>query len=92
MIEFLDDDPGFLRWLDTHPHGYVLNTPRHPSASYLMLHRALCGHLQRRDARQTNLTSAYMKVCSSDVAGLQRWADRHFAAPSPLTRCRACKP
>jgi hypothetical protein len=38
MQRFIDDDRGYLDWLDHHPDGFVINTWRTPSAAYLMLH------------------------------------------------------
>ena len=92
MREFIDDDEGFYQWLDTHQHGYVLNTNRSGTASYLVLHRATCGHLRRRDAREVHKTRQYIKICSTDRTDLQRWADRHSAGHAELTHCGICKP
>ena len=32
---FIDDDRGYRLWLRAHPDGYVLNSYRHPTQSYL---------------------------------------------------------
>lgn len=92
MIEFLDDDAGFASWLESHTRGYVLNTYRNPTASYLMLHRAICSHLRPNDSRHKHTTRDYMKICSADVATLQRWADRRCSGQTELKRCGFCKP
>ena len=75
-IEFRDDDPGYLAWVAAHTHdGYVVNTTRSHSASYLKLHRAHCRHvsvLQSGHAKWT--TGEYVKICSASREALERWA------------------
>jgi hypothetical protein len=63
MQRFVDDDRGYLDWLDHHPDGFVVNTGRTPSAAYLMLHRAGCGTITGKPARGTTFTGEYAKVC-----------------------------
>ena len=63
MQRFVDDDRGYLDWLDRHPEGFVINTGRTPSAAYLMLHRASCGTIAGEPARGTTFTGEYAKVC-----------------------------
>lgn len=92
MREFIDDDEGFINWLKTHTVGYVVNTSRKPSASYLVLHRATCPYLPLRDTRTKAWTRQYIKICATDTVTLQRWADRHFSRHTPLTPCPGCKP
>ena len=40
MVTFLEDDAGYLNWLNTHPDDFVLNTYRNLAPAYLMLHHA----------------------------------------------------
>ena len=42
LIEFIEDDKGYVAWLAGHPDGFVLNCERPPRPAYLMLHRATC--------------------------------------------------
>jgi hypothetical protein len=63
MRRFVDDDHGYLDWLDHHPDGFVINTGRTPSAAYLMLHRASCGTITGKPARGSTFTDEYIKVC-----------------------------
>ena len=65
---FIDDDAGYLRWLVNHPSGYVLNSNRRPTPSYLKLHRSTCSHLNRPTVR--NWTNNYRKMCSDNAAYL----------------------
>lgn len=63
MQRFVDDDRGYLDWLDHHPDGFVINTGRTPSAAYLMLHRSGCGTITGKPARGTTFTGDYARVC-----------------------------
>jgi hypothetical protein len=63
MQRFVDDDGGYLDWLDHHPEDFVINTGRTPSAAYLMLHRAGCGSITGTPARGSTFTGEYSKVC-----------------------------
>jgi hypothetical protein len=53
IIEFMDNDQGYVAWLADHPDGFVLNCERPPRPSYLTLHRATCWTISR--ASGTNL-------------------------------------
>jgi hypothetical protein len=64
---FQDDDAGYLAWVHQHPDGFVVNTERRPSPSYLMLHRADCAFITR-PSEQGRWTVAYIKVCAAEVA------------------------
>lgn len=76
VIEFRNDDQGYLAWVAAHQRdGYVVNTTRSHSPSYLKLHRASCRHvrvLQSGYAKWT--TGEYVKICSTSREALERWA------------------
>jgi hypothetical protein len=74
MDRFVDDDAGYLAWLEAHPRGYVLNTFPHMRSAYLVLHRTTCGTLNRRLAKGREWTHLYGKACSDDHAELVEWA------------------
>lgn len=92
MHAFIDDDEGFEEWMLTHPYGYILNTPRTPAANYLLLHRAVCGQLGRRDPRQPSMTRAYLDVCAMNIAEIQQWVDEQFGRHVDLRLCKFCQP
>jgi hypothetical protein len=48
---FVDDDSGYVRWLGVNHDGFVLNTARTPSSSYLVLHGASCHTINGEPAR-----------------------------------------
>jgi hypothetical protein len=89
---FQDEDEAYASWLATNGTGYVLNAYRKPTSDYLMLHRVSCGHLHRKDDRQLKLTGDFIKICSTSVDDLQRWAELHVDPNARLDPCQVCKP
>jgi hypothetical protein len=88
IVEFMNDDDGYISWLSAHPDGFVLNCGRPPTPSYLMLHRSTCGTISGTPARGQSWTSFYQKVCSDTKRELADWASQ-IGVPQP---CRLCKP
>jgi hypothetical protein len=86
MQQFVDDDHGYLDWLDHHPDGFVINTGRTPSAAYLMLHRASCGTISGKPASGTTFMGEYAKVCG-ERNELEEFA-RHLGGHAQP--CRLC--
>jgi hypothetical protein len=87
--QFVNDDEGYLRWLQDNPRGLVVNSHRVPVSSYLMLHRASCQSINTPD-RTNWTTTGYIKTCSTDVTALVEWARR--VAGGDLKPCGMCKP
>ena len=73
MLQFVDDEGGYLQWLDDHPEGFVANSDRVPTAEYLVLHRSSCYSISRHPFGNYTTTS-YIKTCSDDVTELRQWA------------------
>lgn len=88
LIEFIEDDKGYVAWLAGHPDGFVLNCERPPRPAYLMLHRATCWTISGAPARGRNWTVTYQKVCADTFAELSSWAGQ-VGAP---TGCGFCTP
>jgi len=86
MEQFVDDDPGYLDWVARHPDGFVINTGRAPTVSYLMLHRAQCRTITGRPARGTTFTGDYAKVCSGREE-LEAFAQQLGGRPQPCGLC-----
>ena len=87
---FVDNDSSYEAWLRANPAGYVLNTYRAPSASYLKLHRATCGTISGAPARGSTWTKDYIKTCSpvvAELAGLAR-----TSTGGELDPCGFCHP
>jgi Crp-like helix-turn-helix protein len=88
--EFRDDDVGYLAWLATHADGYVLNIARSQRTTEARVHHAGCRTINGQDPRGSSLTGLYVKVCTEQLAELERWATDHVDTPIPP--CRACHP
>ena len=89
---YIDADDEYLRWLEEHPDGYVVNTNRSLSPGYLILHEARCGQLHRLDPRQARMTFEYVKVCSASREQLEKWANWTLPGQPQLHRCNFCRP
>ncbi len=90
MNQFIDDDRGYLHWLQQHPAGFVLNCERRPRPAYLLVHRASCRTIQGVPPRGATWTGPYIKVCSSDRHQLAAWAMEHVGGK--LQACKICQP
>ena len=83
--EFRERDADYLRWVAAHPDGYVINIGK-SRRGYARLHRATCGTITSRPP----LTGPYIKICSTALTELDRWAlQRNGTVPE---RCRTCQP
>jgi hypothetical protein len=88
IVEFMDNNKGYIAWLSEHPDGFVLNCGRPPTPSYLMLHRSTCGTISGTPARGRSWTSFYQKVCADTKRELVDWA----SPIGVLQPCKLCKP
>jgi hypothetical protein len=92
VATFVDDDDGYLHWLQTHSAGYVVNSERHPTVRYLVLHKAGCSSINPGHAnlkRERNWTVAYRKTCADHIEALTLWAN---SIGGRTTACGRCKP
>jgi hypothetical protein len=83
---FRDDETGFVNWRDGHPDGYIVNSERNPRPSYLVLHRATCGHLT--SPKPLRWTKDYIKFCSLGRTDLVEWAKVDVGGE--VTLCPTC--
>lgn len=90
---FESDDEAYIRWSARHAGGYVINTYRPPSATYLYLHQAGCFHITVPDASYTSQSwtgNEYMKACAMRRLDLEEWARQNFGREPD--RCKDCAP
>lgn len=87
--QFVNDDEGYLNWLQANPHGLVINSHRRPVSNYLMLHRTSCKHI-KPPAHTNFTTTAFIKTCSNEVSALVEWARTETGGE--LKSCGICKP
>lgn len=94
--EFDGNDAGYYRWLEQHPHGFVINTHRSPSADYMVLHRARCSHISQpiHEVKPGGFTErAYIKICAGDIDALRDWVRAHGRNDGSFSsECQQCKP
>ncbi len=89
--EFRDrGDDGYLRWIDAHHHGYVINIQRSHNPRDARLHTAICQTITGTPARGSAFVGDWVKVCSASLAELDDWAMRETG--SALQRCPVCQP
>jgi hypothetical protein len=86
IVEFMDNDNGYIAWLSEHPNGFVLNCERPPRPSDLTLHRATCWTISRTSGR--NWTTNYQKVCADTFEEIDDWAGQI----GPPWSCGFCAP
>ena len=89
VTEFVNDDAGYLVWVNTHPHGYIANIDvAQQVLQYPMVHTT--SHRLLSSSNVGSYTSHnYVKVCSTDLDSLEKWSQRKFN--KALTKCRVCK-
>lgn len=90
MEKFIDNDPGYLDWINKNQRGFVINCDRTPKANYIILHTARCYTINGRPARGKVWTGPYIKICSLDKMELDSWAYTELGVnPRP---CKICIP
>ncbi|MFN8663835.1 MAG: hypothetical protein U0075_18215 [Thermomicrobiales bacterium] len=91
MPVFDNADADYVRWLETHPGGYVLNTYRKPHPDYLILHRATCKSISRTASAPIAWTSGdYIKICADSLGDLEAWS--RVAVDGKPQPCGQCHP
>src|SRR5689334_7391478 len=88
MRRFVDDDEGYLAWLEDRRDGFVLNLLRSGSSGPLMLHRATCGTIRGTPARGSRWTSDWIKLCG-DQEELEQFAESQGRS---VRLCGICVP
>ena len=69
---FIENDKGYLNWLDEHREGFVINSHRISDPKYLVLHRARCSSISRPGVEPGAWTErGYIKICSEDINSLR---------------------
>lgn len=90
IVEFRNDDDGYLAWIVEHPDGFVINIPRKYTSTYARVHHAVCRTISGRPARGATWTGPYVKVCSERFAELQQWAVAEIG--QSVAACGSCSP
>lgn len=89
MVElFNNDETGYLKWVQSNPHGFVANVDRAGRVpQYPMVHKA--SHKLMWSPKIGNFTTGdYVKFCSTDLDALEQFSQTKFGRS--LTRCSIC--
>ena len=89
MVKVFDnDEAGYLKWVQSHPNGFVANVDRAGRVSqYPMVHAATHGSMS--SAKIGNFTTGdYVKFCSDELDALEEYSEKRFGRS--LTRCAIC--
>jgi hypothetical protein len=94
---FRNDDAGYLRWLRDHPGGFVVNTMRGVSPSYMVLHRATCPSISEYPSGSEPgafTERQYSKACGESVEDLSTWVRANGRPDGTFTSvaCSHCRP
>ncbi|MFN8562849.1 MAG: hypothetical protein U0703_14820 [Anaerolineae bacterium] len=89
MLIYDDAEQAYLRWVQAHPNGYVLNAAKgEGKLASVTLHRATCRSIGSN--QHTNYTTtSYNKVCSLKKQELVDWGRKHSRS---FKECSLCKP
>jgi hypothetical protein len=87
VLEFDNDEEGYLQWVNANPLGFVINASKQPG-DYGMLHKATCPFISTRQ-RTNYTTTTYMKICSVHRQELIFWGDKNS---DKFQLCKHCKP
>lgn len=74
MIEFTDDDNGYMAWVGANPDGLVVNVRAAAGPSYVVLHRATCRHIATVRDDRAYTGRGYRKVVSTSLDDLRAYA------------------
>ncbi len=84
----------YLRWLQTHPQGLVVNARRRPDPGYAVLHRATCWTITRPTSQTDGApftARSFIKACAATETDLLAWL-RARQGSGFSKRCAICSP
>lgn len=93
ILQFDNNDTGFLQWMQEHPQGFVVNTERSDGSHLAVLHCARCHHITSMKSLEPGAYTEreYIKICSDDGSTLKSWLITN--RPNAQIRyCRTCEP
>ena len=89
MIIFDNEEAEYLRWVEAHQDGYVINAEKRAAGYHpYMLHRASCASV-KSDNRGNYTTLGYAKFCSMNRDELVRRGEQMSGS---VSICSQCKP
>jgi hypothetical protein len=86
---FHAEDAAYLKWVDTHPHGFVLNHWGAAASKAPTLHRVGCAAIAPRPGADAS-SAAAVRVCGPNATALEAWSVAQGTGPP--SACRRCHP
>ncbi len=90
VLQFVDDDDGYLDWITRNPVGFVIQCRRTPTPDHLIIHEATCILISALPSHQSTLTADYRKIVATDPAELLQWSFDQTG--SRARSCGSCLP
>jgi hypothetical protein len=89
VVEFRDDNPGYLGWVGAHKGGWVVNANRNPKPGYLQLHKAWCPTISDPRRAGAYTSRQYLKFCAARKQDLDAYFD-DLLGTKPRWNCSQC--
>jgi hypothetical protein len=94
--EFAGNDRSYLDWLARCPSGYVINTDKKKSPTYMILHRANCikiGRYLGKGEPGGFTERKYVKVFGDTIQELSAWVRANGRSDGSFSKkCAFCDP
>lgn len=87
----------YKKWIESHPHGYVVNSPRssfdHKNLNGTVLHKATCGMIRAfaRNTPESYVEFDFIKVCGDNMESFKQWKEA-IDGIKKVSVCRLCRP
>lgn len=97
ILEFRNDDKGYLEWVKNNPHGFVVNSRERFDPTYVVLHRASCPSVTKyrgMDVSPGGFTErGYVKICAASYQDLSAYLGEITMSRNPFSKfCQRCSP
>jgi 5-methylcytosine-specific restriction protein A len=92
---FDNDDNKYLKWMDSNPSYFVVNTGRTKGTKYCVLHKSMCHHVSTTSKLQKGAYTErqYIKIGSDDLNELHNWfAKNRTKFKGKFSECKSCNP
>lgn len=91
---FDGNDEAYQAWIAANPDGWILNTRRNLTPSYMVLHSAQCSSIHNYNdmAQPGGFTErSFVKVCSTEIEDLRSWVRNHGRSDGSFSNeCSHC--
>lgn len=95
IMKFIDNDTEYLKWINKHPDGFIVNTRKSENSDYFVLHRSRCHHISSdsRWERGAYTENDYIKIGAEDLQELIKWFRKYNSSfNGRFHECKSCNP